>query len=101
MKKKKFFSFFFQKQNGCHFSQKIKYIYIYIESHHGNFWKIRWSDMEWLTLKGGGTEKRGNKDLKKRGGGQAGSRGGYLKKRGTGTPLWTVRVGGCRNANIL
>ena len=56
--------------------------------------------MEWLTLKGGGTEKRGHKDLKM-GGGQAGSRGGYLKKRGTGTPLWTVIFGGCRNANIL
>ena len=59
--------------------------------------------MEWLTLKGGGTEKRGNKDLKKGGGGggQAGSRGGYLKKWGTGTPLWTMIFGGCRNANIL
>ena len=44
-------------------------------------------------------EDRGNKDLKK--GGQAGSRGGCLKKRGTGTPLRTMIFGGCRNANIL
>ena len=38
------------------------------------------------TLKGGGTEKRGGKQrfLKGR---QAGSRGGCLKKEGTGTPL--------------
>ena len=42
------------------------------------------------TLKGGGTKKRGEetKILKR---GQAGSKGGCLKKRGAGTPLRTMK----------
>ena len=36
-------------------------------------------------------ERRGNKDLKKLGGGQAGSRGGCLKG-GAGTPLRTMNA---------
>ena len=39
------------------------------------------------TLKGGGTEKRGGKTkILKKGGGQAGSRGGCLKKGGLEPP---------------
>ena len=45
-------------------------------------------------LKRGWNRKEGrrNKDFEKGGGGQAGARGGGLKKRGTGTPLQTMYV---------
>ena len=52
--------------------------------------------MEWLTLKGGGTEKRGNKDLKKGGGGggKLGQEVGTLKNEGLEPPyeLWYLEV---------
>ena len=51
---------------------------------------VRVGGTVWNTLKGGGTEKSGEdtKILKRRG--QAGSRGGCLKKEGrAGTLLWT------------
>ena len=45
----------------------------------------------WNTLKGDGTEKcLGETKILNRGGRQAGSRGGCLKKRGAGTPLRTM-----------
>ena len=46
----------------------------------------------WNTLKGGGTEKRGGeaKILKKKG--QAGSRDGYLKKRGVLEPPYQTMM---------
>ena len=47
----------------------------------------------WNTLKGGGKEKSGGETKILKGGQeQAGSRGGCLKKRGTGTPLWTMNT---------
>ena len=65
---------------------------------------VGWSDQDSRGLhEGGGNslkylkrgwnrkEGRGNKDFKK--GGQAGSRGGCLKKGGNGTPLWTMSLG--------
>ena len=43
---------------------------------------------ETIKLRRGGAEQRGRgKKILKGGGGQAGSKGGCLKKRGTGTPL--------------
>ena len=46
------------------------------------------------TLKGGGTEKRGRDTKILKIGGQAGSRGGCLKKGGAGTTLQTMDNGG-------
>ena len=46
--------------------------------------------LKYLKRRWSRTEGRGNKDLKKEG--QAGSRGGYLKKGEAGTPLGTMDV---------
>ena len=42
---------------------------------------------ETIKLRRGGAEQRGRGKKILKGGGQAGSKGGCLKKRGTGTPL--------------
>ena len=47
---------------------------------------VSWGGTVWNTLKRGGTEKTGEETKILKGGGQAGSRGGCIKKKGLESP---------------
>ena len=58
------------------------------EQHRGDLHEDEWNCLKYLKRGWNRTEGRGHKYFKK--GGQAGSRGGCLKKVGAGTPLQTM-----------